>query len=697
MHSVARMRDSGVAPAIRREVARFVAGSRAQLIDGILAGRHGVAPRPNRFGEAPERLQDRVGCWLDLLCGALENREGARALFVGQTTTDHTAPDRSQAENDASVAEALESLRATLLGELAGRDPRLAAAAAEWLGDLLRDMTQPVDAYVETLLIGDCLMMEIGGLAAGQTARAGVGFSAFPVNARTAAQLAQAIDNRSYKAIFFSPFSHARGSELEALLRLSTALWSRARIDAAVERVIDQTLPLLSYLTSRFECPIYVHNAGLVNRTRDPLLARALAVGTARQRVIASRRINQWLKDFAAAANLRTRNQVQIIDEVSIVQRLGRWRASLYVFPSEFQHPTRLSFALAEQYAERIEMLARLHGRKLVICDLDNTLWDGVIGEGAVRHFVGRQQVLKRLRNNSGVVLSIASKNDPSNVSFTDGVLGEEDFVAPQISWGLKRDAVKSICKALNLQERHAVFIDDRPDERALVREASPDMQVLDATEARIWRQFALWADLIEGTSDLDRTTMYREQSARDSFLAAKESGADVLKRADVAAELGLKIEVRRAAAGDVKRVVELINRTNQWNLCGSRTTTAEINDLLAGGGLVLIGSAKDRFGDMGDVCVAVVREMGERRAEIPVFVLSCRVFGYGVETAVLNEVARSVDLGGRIEQLVGRYVSTVQNHIARNMYTDHGYVSQADGTFVLMAPAVAGQAVATA
>ena len=83
----------------------------------------------------------------------------------------------------------------------------------------------------------------------------------------------------------------------------------------------------------------------------------------------------------------------------------------------------------------------------------------------------------------------------------------------------------------------------------------------------------------------------------------------------------------------------------------------------------------------MGTVCVSVVT-MDPERAEIPVFVLSCRVFGYGVETAILNEIGRRCNVGKQRTCLIGRYRANNQNHPGRNMYVDHGFRPQ-DGSFI--------------
>jgi FkbH-like protein len=300
-------------------------------------------------------------------------------------------------------------------------------------------------------------------------------------------------------------------------------------------------------------------------------------------------------------------------------------------------------------------------------------LWDGVIGEGPVTHFEQRQASLKRLKENSGVVLSIVSKNDPGNVHFDGGVLGISDFVAPQISWGSKAAAIDKLRTSLNLQTRHMVFIDDRPDERELAREAFPDLVTLDPCEPITWRMIDHWGQMSFGSSDVDRTRMYQEQALRDALTQSEGDTSEVVGL-KVLEKLGLVISVGPAKGKDLKRVAELINRTNQWNLCASRTTFEQVREWSESDkACVLVAQAADRFGDMGTVCVAVVTEAGEV-AEIPVFVLSCRVFGYGVETAMLNEIAKRCDVGGRIKSLVGDYRANTQNHPCRNMYAEHSF-----------------------
>jgi FkbH-like protein len=136
-------------------------------------------------------------------------------------------------------------------------------------------------------------------------------------------------------------------------------------------------------------------------------------------------------------------------------------------------------------------------------------------------------------------------------------------------------------------------------------------------------------------------------------------------------------VTIRSATRKELKRVAELINRTNQFNLCGSRTTFKEVTRWHDGTDYsVLVAEAEDSFGKMGIVSVAVTAETDEK-IEILVFVLSCRVFGYGVEKAVLNFIRRSAGhYGEKIgKPIFGSYIETPYNAPCRDVYPDNGFI----------------------
>ena len=216
-------------------------------------------------------------------------------------------------------------------------------------------------------------------------------------------------------------------------------------------------------------------------------------------------------------------------------------------------HPIGLLCAvLAPQYADAIAVHAKLEGRKVLVCDLDNTLWDGVIGEGEMRHRHDRQSILRDLKA-KGVVLAINSKNDPARVHWDGGLLGPEDFVHSEISWNPKVVGMGRIRDALNLKVGDFVFIDDREDERALMAEAFSGLTVLDATLERCWRLLAQWARVLP-PSEMDRTAFYRTRAAREKAIAAV--AAEQVDESQLYAGLGLRASIRPAtsAPGAIRR-----------------------------------------------------------------------------------------------------------------------------------------------
>jgi FkbH-like protein len=286
--------------------------------------------------------------------------------------------------------------------------------------------------------------------------------------------------------------------------------------------------------------------------------------------------------------------------------------------------------------------------------------------------------VLRRLKD-KGVVLAIASKNDPSAVRWEGGVLDAGCFVASEVSWAPKVQGIERIYRELNLQPKDGVFIDDRADERSMVKERWPQMHVADPNDARTWRIFELWAELLDGEQELDRTALYQQREQRQAAVSAADAAEQT---ADMFRRLGLRASLTLADRSAVKRVCELINRTNQWNLNGSRTSFAEVERWRASPDhRILTVQVDDKFGPMGTVCVAVLREVPDA-THIPVFVLSCRVFGFGVETLVLDYVQRLSRKRLGEPRVRGFFTATQHNSACQDMYREHGYTAE-DGGWV--------------
>jgi FkbH-like protein len=132
---------------------------------------------------------------------------------------------------------------------------------------------------------------------------------------------------------------------------------------------------------------------------------------------------------------------------------------------------------------------------------------------------------------------------------------------------------------------------------------------------------------------------------------------------------LELSVRIQQVARPGLKRAVELINRTNQFNLCGSRTTERELANGMGERWTIIKAEAADKFGSMGVVGIMRV-DWHSDRIEIPIFVLSCRAFGFGIEYALLNAVRR---LAPDQRLVVGHYQETQFNQVCREFYSASG------------------------
>jgi FkbH-like protein len=543
-----------------------------------------------------------------------------------------------------------------------------------------RDLDQVITALAgeplrefNVLFIGDCLQLEIITALVGPCSRARLRVTPTFVVDKVQPLLRNRLRTFApdqFQMIFFSPFSHTYLPEYAGLLNAKTAFWSRSRIQLHARRILADVCATLDALRSRFQGSIYVHNTAGTVQSFGRLSGLIKHVASWRARSTARAVINDGLAEYLANGTHNPDARLLLLDENGLRGAASAYALGRVAFSSHAFHPTRLGVDLARgPYFDAVYANAFLAGKKVVVCDLDNTLWNGVIGEGAVQHFLARQDLLKSLKER-GVLLSINSKNDPKNVHWSGAHLQADDFVAPQINWEPKTANLERISKALNLKRKDFVFVDDRPDEIERVTRSFPEILALNATEPATWRYLAAWQRLLPANPGEDRTRLYHEGSRRAQFV--EDLAADGDHGEDEAAALQaleITVTLRNAAQADIPRAVELINRTNQFNLCGSRTSLRELHDGLGIDRHVVIAQARDKFGTMGMVGVMVVHRRDEG-VEIPIFVLSCRVFGFGIEYALLNSLKWTWSAGDRI---TGHYKETSLNEPCRKLYETSG------------------------
>ncbi len=322
---------------------------------------------------------------------------------------------------------------------------------------------------------------------------------------------------------------------------------------------------------------------------------------------------------------------------------------------------------------------------KLVIVDLDDTLWGGRVGDdgydgvdldpaGKGRHFLRLQAFLKGLHD-KGIVLALASKNEPAAVHEVfvkrpEMMLRLDDFAAAEIHWEPKSSSVARILDRLRLSTAGVVFLDDNAVERAEVRRRFPDIAVPElpvdpAQRVPMLERTGLFDHRLATRESRERNRMYAENTAREE--AQRDAGdyQDFLR--------GLKMVMEGSALEEAReRVVELISKTNQFNLTTRRYNWSELANVVKNG----FGRSyrlKDRFGDNGIISVVAVTREQHGDARIDLWLMSCRVLGRKVEEAILADViARARALGAR--RLVGEYCPTPKNKLVRELYPRLGF-----------------------
>jgi FkbH-like protein len=335
---------------------------------------------------------------------------------------------------------------------------------------------------------------------------------------------------------------------------------------------------------------------------------------------------------------------------------------------------------------------------KVIVLDCDGTLWDGVVaddGVGALQAgdafpgFAYRsfQYALRRLRHD-GVLLALASKNDAEHVvrafAEVDGmVLTDDDIVARRVSWDPKPEGVADIAAELNLGLDAFVFVDDSDYEVGAMRLQYPMVRTL-----RVPEQIEELPDLLAETGwfrAMRVTADDRERTERMIAEAGRATVASSMSHDEFLAALDLRVRVVEAGVAEVGRVTQLINKTNQFNVTTRRRSEAEVTQLIASDdSAVFAVSAADRFGDYGTVGVLIgVSDPGGW--ELDTVLMSCRVLGRGVETAMLAGAIAGLR-SKRPGRVIASYVDSGRNALVADLFADHGFAPLGDGRFELEA-----------
>ena len=376
------------------------------------------------------------------------------------------------------------------------------------------------------------------------------------------------------------------------------------------------------------------------------------------------------------------------VDDQAARDGIGKWHdAGLWHRSKQEVSPTA-----SPLYGDLVgRWLAAKQGRsyKCLVLDLDNTVWGGVIGDDGLEGIVIGQgsalgeaytafQEYARELSRRGVILAVCSKNDEANAlepfeRHPEMVLKRGDIACFVANWSNKADNIRQIAQELNIGLDSLCFIDDNPFERNLVRQELPMVAVPEVSDDPTGYPVALAdAGYFEGLAvtdeDRERTSQYQGNKARDALKAAVTDLPSYLR--------GLEMQLvwKRFDKLGQQRIVQLINKSNQFNLTTKRYTDEDIVAVMADPdafGLQL--RLTDRFGDNGIIAIIVGRLLANKDLYIDTWLMSCRVLGRQVEPTTLNLIAQTAtELGAR--RLVGEYIPTKKNAMVKDHYARLGF-----------------------
>lgn len=272
---------------------------------------------------------------------------------------------------------------------------------------------------------------------------------------------------------------------------------------------------------------------------------------------------------------------------------------------------------------------------KVVVWDLDGTIWDGTLLEGDdVRLRPGVRETLEAL-DRRGILHSIASRNEPEPALARLRELGVADyFLHPQINWSSKARNVAVIAQELNLGLDTFAFVDDQPFERDEVAHSHPQVLTLDASEAAALPARPEMRPRFVTDESARRREMYRADADRRRAEAEFAGPSE-----DFLAGLGMRFSIRPARREDLQRAEELTQRTTQLNTTGCTYSYDELDAFRRSPDhLLLIAGLDDRYGTYGKIGLALV-DRGAETWRLRLLLMSCRVMSRGVGTVLLHHV----------------------------------------------------------
>jgi FkbH-like protein len=379
-----------------------------------------------------------------------------------------------------------------------------------------------------------------------------------------------------------------------------------------------------------------------------------------------------------------------VLDVNALAGLVGRsaWSAGRYWYAAKYPFAT----AMIPLYADNVMRIVAAQmgrSRRVLVLDLDNTMWGGIVGDDGIEGLAlgsgsalgEAHSALQRMAlslKERGIILCVSSKNDEAIAldafrNHPEMVLKEDDIVAFRVNWDDKAANIKAISDAIDLGLDSFVFLDDNPAERKRVRDALPAVAVPELPEDP-----SDWLAVFQAAGYFEQADFSREDQLRAGFYKANALRAAQMERIgdhnDYLLSLGMTLSIAPFDGAGRKRIAQLISKSNQFNLTTRRYSETEIAAMQSNADVLAIQARlQDIFGDNGMISAVICRQSGTCW-EVDTWIMSCRVLGRRVEEALLQYLVQLARLRG-ITEIIGRYIPTAKNGLVRDHYSRLGFI----------------------
>lgn len=453
---------------------------------------------------------------------------------------------------------------------------------------------------------------------------------------------------------------------------------SAAETDEALERQYSHFSRMWDNLFEKFHCPIIQNNMELPfyrllgNKDSSDIHGKSNFIS----------RLNMKFYEYAQT---HENFFIHDINYLSASYGLEKWSQPFYWYMYKYA----LSVSAIPEFSYNLANIIKSilgKNKKAFALDLDNTLWGGVIGddgqegieignETSMSQAYSEFQKYIKAHKNLGVILSVCSKNDEENavlgLKHPDSILSPDDFISIKANWNTKDSNISEIASDINILTDSIVFIDDNPAEREIVKSQLPGVLAPDIKNVESYIQIIDKAGYFEVTSfsedDIKRNEMYKKNAERAVQQKQFSNYNDYLKSLEMVAVIDDFDPIY------LQRIVQLTNKSNQFNLTTKRYTQAEMEEVFHSDNYIrLYGKITDKFGDNGVVSV-VIGKKENSSLHIDLWLMSCRVLKRDMEFAMLDELVKE-SLKNNISEIFGYYYKTAKNNMVKDLFASFGF-----------------------